>query len=148
MLFLLFQLGADRYALDASRVVEVLPLLELKPMPHAPRGVVGMFNWRGEPVIAVDLGLLLRGIPASDRLTTRMILISYADAAGRERRVGLIAENVTRTLRRDREEFAETGMRLGATPYLGPVLLDEHGVVQWVQEDKLLPNEVRGAVFA
>jgi chemotaxis-related protein WspB len=148
MLFLLFQLGADRYALDAGRVVEVLPLLELKPIPHAPRGVAGMFNWRGEPVIAVDLGLLLRGIPASDRLTTRMILISYADAAGRERRVGLIAENVTRTLRRDREEFAETGMRLGATPYLGPVLLDEHGVVQWVQEDKLLPNEVRGAVFA
>ena len=28
MLFLLFQLGDDRYALDAGHVVEVLPLLE------------------------------------------------------------------------------------------------------------------------
>ena len=30
MLFLLFQLGRDRYALEASRVVEVVPLLVLQ----------------------------------------------------------------------------------------------------------------------
>ena len=40
MLFLLFQLGNDRYALDASRVVEVLPLVELKHLPLAPRGTL------------------------------------------------------------------------------------------------------------
>lgn len=148
MLFLLFQLGADRYALDAGRVVEVLPLLELKKIPNAPRGVAGMFSYRGEPVTAVDLSQLLLGTPARDRLTTRIILLRSADAAGHDRRVGLIAEKVTQTLRRDRSEFTETGLKLGSMPYLGPVLLDERGVVQWVQEEKLLPNDVRDAVFA
>ena len=37
MLFLLFQLGQDRYALDASRVVEVVPLLTLKQFPRPPK---------------------------------------------------------------------------------------------------------------
>ena len=32
MLFLLFQLGNDRYALEASRVVEVVPMLELNQL--------------------------------------------------------------------------------------------------------------------
>lgn len=148
MLFLLFQIGADRYALDASRVVEVLPLLELKKVPNAPRGVAGMFSYRGEPVTAVDLSQLLLGTPSRDRLATRIIIFRSAAAGGRDRRVGLIAENVTQTLRRDRSEFTETGLKLGSMPYLGPVLLDERGVVQWVQEEKLLPNDVRDAVFA
>ena len=38
MLFLLFQLGDGRYALEASRVVEVVPLLEIKRLLHAPKG--------------------------------------------------------------------------------------------------------------
>jgi len=50
MLFLLFQLGQDRYALEASRVIEVLPLVSLKRIPQAPRGVAGLFNYRGRPV--------------------------------------------------------------------------------------------------
>ena len=35
MLFLLFQLGADRYALPARDVAEVLPLVALKGVPGA-----------------------------------------------------------------------------------------------------------------
>ena len=34
MLFLLFQLGEDRYALDTGRVIEVLPLVAITPIPR------------------------------------------------------------------------------------------------------------------
>jgi chemotaxis-related protein WspB len=61
MLFLLFQLGSERYALDASRVVEVVPLLCLQRLPQAPPGVAGVFNYRGQPVPAVDLSQLTMG---------------------------------------------------------------------------------------
>ena len=54
MLFLLFQLGKERYALEATRVVEVVPLLALKQLPQAPKGVAGIFNYRGRPVPAGD----------------------------------------------------------------------------------------------
>src|SRR6266403_5966949 len=82
MLFLLFQLGNDRYALEAKRVVEVVPLLALKRIPQAPRGVAGIFNYRGRPVPAVDLSELALGQPANERLSTRIIIIHYQDATG------------------------------------------------------------------
>ena len=40
-LHLLFSLGADRYALPASEVSEVLPLQRLKQLPEAPAWVAG-----------------------------------------------------------------------------------------------------------
>ena len=38
MLFLVFELGNDRYALDVRQVAEVLPLVGVKQMPRAPQG--------------------------------------------------------------------------------------------------------------
>jgi len=37
MLFLLFQLAKDRYALDAGQVAEVLPWVGIKQIPQARR---------------------------------------------------------------------------------------------------------------
>jgi chemotaxis-related protein WspB len=147
MLFLLFQLGKDRYALDASRVVEVVPLVALKKVPQAPRGVAGILNYRGRPVPAVDLSELALGHPASERLSTRIIIIHYPDAAGRNQLLGLIAEQATELLRREPKEFLESGMTVGAAPYLGPILLDGKGPVQWVREQKLLSEPVRDLLF-
>ena len=82
MLFLLFHLGKDRYVLEAGRVVKVLPMVDLKKIPEAPRGVAGIFNYHGQPVPAVDLSELTLGQPAGERLSTRIILIHYPDESG------------------------------------------------------------------
>jgi chemotaxis-related protein WspB len=39
MLFLLLELGRDRYALDARQVAEVLPLVDITRLPQAPPSV-------------------------------------------------------------------------------------------------------------
>jgi len=70
MLFLQFQLGHDRYALDVSQVVEVLPLINVKRIPNAPAGVAGVINYRGSPVPLVDLSMLMMGQPAKARMST------------------------------------------------------------------------------
>jgi chemotaxis-related protein WspB len=147
MLFLLFQLGNDRYALEASRVVEVIPLLELKPLPEAPRGVVGVFNYRGRLVPAIDLCQLTMGQPARERLSTRIIIVQCPDARGALHLLGLVAEHATQTLRKDAGEFVEPGVTMAAAPYLGPVLRDAKGPIQWIHEDRLLSDRVRGLLF-
>jgi chemotaxis-related protein WspB len=147
MLFLLFQLGNDRYALEASRVVEVVPLLELKQIPQAPKGVAGIFNYRGRPVPAVDLSELTLGRPASERLSTRIIIVNYPDPRGGQRLVGLVAERATETLRKDPKDFVHTGVELGRAPYLGPLLMDAKGVVQLVHEHRLLSESIRDVLF-
>ena len=148
MLFLLFRLGKDRYALEASRVVEVLPLLELRKIPGAPLGVAGIFNYRGRPVPAVDLSELTMGRPASEHLSTRIFVVNHPDEAGKLQPLGLIAEHATEILRRDRNDFVETGLQLGSPPYLGPVLLEAQGAIQWVREQRLLPRNVRDLLFS
>jgi chemotaxis-related protein WspB len=146
MLFLLFQLGPDRYALPANRVIEVLPLVDLKQIPDAPRGVAGMFNYRGRPVPAVDLSLMTLGRPAGAKFSTRIVVINYPDENGRLHPLGLIAERATETIQRDAGEFVEPGLKTGA-PYLGPVLMDSRGLVQWVHEERLLPDKARDLLF-
>src|SRR6266581_4490853 len=148
MLFLLFQLGKDRYALDASRVVEVAPLLALKRLPQSPKGVAGIFNYRGRPVPAVDLCEMTTGRPASEQLSTRIIIVNYRLENGSDNLLGLIAENATETLRKNVQDFVHSGVTIGATPYLGPVLMDAQGAIQWVDEKKLLEGHMRQLLFA
>jgi chemotaxis-related protein WspB len=148
MLFLLFQLGNDRYALDASRVVEVLPLVELQSLPGAPRGVAGVFNYRGRPVPALDLCELTLRRAAREHLSTRIVVVRCPGAGGQSHLLGLIAEQATEVLRRDRRDFTGSGVQVTNAPYLGPMAADARGMIQWIYEDRLLPETVRESLFA
>ncbi len=148
MLFLLFKLGKDRFALEASRVVEVLPLLALTRLPQAPRGVAGIFNYRGQPVPAVDLCELALGHPSEERLSTRIVVVRCAGPRGRSRLLGLVAEHASELLRKEAEEFIDPGVTIGGAPYLGPVLMDGQGSIQWLHEQRLLSDPVRNLLFS
>lgn len=147
MLFILFQLGRDHYALDATQVAEVLPLVQLKELPGAPPGVAGLFTYRGVPVPVLDLSALALGRPAHARLSTRLLLVHYPDPAGVRRLLGLIAEKATETLRRDPADFTASGVANDGAPYLGPVVPDARGMIQWIEVEKLLPPSVRELLF-
>jgi chemotaxis-related protein WspB len=147
MLLLLFQLGQDRYALDTSRVAEVLPLVDITRIPQAPPGVAGLFNYRGVPVPVIDLSQLTIGRPAQSRLNTRIVLVHYPDGGGGTRLLGLIAEKVTETVRRDKADFVASGVTNDRAPYLGPVATDARGLMQWIDVESLLPASVRDVLF-
>ncbi len=148
MLFILFQLGQDRYALQANHVVEVVPMVALKRLPQAPAGVAGVFNYRGNLVPAVDLSELTLGQPAANRLSTRIVVVNYAASDGRKHLLGLIAEQATETLRTEARNFVAHGLKLRAAPYLGPVLLDPKGPIQWLDERSLLSGPVSKFLFS
>ncbi|MBL6751289.1 MAG: chemotaxis protein CheW [Nevskia sp.] len=148
MLYLLFQLGADRYAIAAGEVVRVLPLVELRAIPHAPEGVAGIFDYGGRPVPALDLSRLLLGRPAQARMSTRIVLVRQPDAAGAEHLLGLIAEHATDTVRLEPAAFAPSGVRSQAAPYLGDVSTSGSRLVQRIDLQQLLPAAVRAALFA
>ena len=147
MLFLLFQIGNDRYALEARHAVEVVPFLELKQIPQAERGVAGIFNYRGRPVVAVDLCELSFGRPARERLSTRIIVVNLPDPAGQPQWLGLIAEHATGMMRREPRDFVRSGVKTGDAPHLGPVVMDEQGVIQLLHAEHLLTETVRNLLF-
>jgi chemotaxis-related protein WspB len=134
MLFILFQIGTGRFALEAKHITEVLPLMAVRPLPQAPPGVTGVLSYRGTPLPVIDLSQLVLGQPAELRLSTRILVVSCANG----RQVGLIAERANETMRRAPEEFSETGVSVPGAPYLGPVTQDARGFVQRVDPEKLV----------
>ncbi|MGA3169701.1 MAG: chemotaxis protein CheW [Chthoniobacteraceae bacterium] len=133
MLFLLFQIGSGRYAIEAGRVVEVLPLIRVDEVPHAPAGMAGVFCYRGEPLPVIDLSSIILNRPAAQKLSTRILVVNTASG----KRIGLIAERANETLKRERADFIDTGATPHGAPYLGPATRDDRGFVFLIDPDKL-----------
>ncbi|ELQ18726.1 chemotaxis protein CheW [Pseudomonas poae] len=148
-LFLLFHIGSERFALKATEVAEVLPRLPLKPIAHAPVWVPGIFAHRGALVPVIDLSALTFGTAAQARTSTRLVLVNYQPQPWAEpRRLGLILEQATDTLRCDPAEFQPYGLDNRQAPYLGPVREDAAGLTQWIGVNDLLTEDVRALLFS
>lgn len=147
MLALVFHVGPHRYALDARQIREVLPLVEIRPIPLAPAGVAGVFSYRGAPIPAIDLSVLMLGSPAPSRLSTRLLIVDHPGGAAGVHPLGLIAERATRVVRWSEADFVETGVSGGEAPFLGPLASDEGHLVQRVDVSRLLPPDVCDRLF-
>jgi len=147
MLFLTFQLGSDRYAVEAAQVVEVLPLVTVKRTPRAPAGVAGILNYHGRPVPLIDLVELALGKPSRKWMSTRIILVDYIGESGKVHLLGLLAEQVTETMRCAEGDFAVSGVAMTDAPYLGSVATNAAGIVQRIKVKNLVPENVRSQLF-
>jgi len=145
MIFLLFSIGEDRYALEAGRVAEVLPRLGLKKIPQAPPGIAGLADYHGSTVPVVDLNAMALGIPARESMSTRLLIVRYpAPPDGEERLLGVLGEMATETIRLGAQDFHEPGVSGEPdAPYLGPVAHVAGRIVQRVEIEKLLSPETR-----
>jgi chemotaxis-related protein WspB len=147
MLFLVFYLGNDRYAIEVAQVVEVLPLVNVKQVPQALAGVAGVFDYHGSPVPLIDLAELALAKPSRRWMSTRIILVNYFMEPGQTHLLVLLAERATETLRRNEGDFTDAGVAVADNSYLGPVTIDEAGIVQRIEIRNLLSESVRDQLF-
>ncbi len=141
MLFLQFRVGMDRFVVETSRVVEVLPLVYWKQLPGAAGGLAGILNYRCTPVPLIDLSILMLGHPSPERMSTRIIVVSTDSVSSG--RLGLIGEQVVSTVHSDPASFVVPDDVTMTVPYLGPVLVQAYGVIQWLYVDHLVAPEAR-----
>ena len=160
MLLLMLTAGTNQYAVDAARVMEVIPKVELRTVPHAPAALVGFLGSRGHVLPVLDLSLLLASTPSRDCLSTRIILVdAYAsddneqehDGAAmrddaetlRPRRkpaatlLGLIAERVTDLANVQPDQIVPNPVVLPKAPYLGAIIQMGQAMVQLILVERL-----------
>ena len=147
MLFLVFQLGTDRYAIEANQVIEVLHLVNVKQISQAASGIAGVFDYHNASVPLIDLAELALGKPSRRQMSTRIVLVKYGRPPSETHMLGLLAEHVTETLRRNEEDFSDAGLAVSDTPYLGNVTMDARGIVQRIEIPNLLSEGVRSLLF-
>ncbi|MFM7107733.1 MAG: chemotaxis protein CheW [Planctomycetaceae bacterium] len=148
MQLLTFTVAGQPYAVESRTVVEVLPLVPARPIPHAPDYVRGIFSCRGRLLPLVDLGLRLAGRPPRERLSTRVIVVEFAPPdGGPPVRMGLVAEDVI-AIRAAEDAAAELpALGIPGAPYLGRTLRMSDGVVQVLDPARLLPADLAAGLF-
>lgn len=139
MLYVVFQLNSERYALAAQSIVEVLPLVNLKVIPKAPEGIVGALNYHGQPIPVLDLKLLAYGVRSTALMGTRIIISQLTIAEKGERLLGMVAERVCKTIHRSSHDFRPQSVETPEAPYLAEVTTDEEGIIQAIDIVKLIP---------
>jgi chemotaxis-related protein WspB len=170
MLLLTFTAAANSYAVDVTRVVELIPRVELRPLPHAPLYLAGLLSYRGRVVPVIDFGLLLGGAPCRDCLSTRIILVNNTPEAAvpsreedddveadrirhgpvREQRsdlLGLIAEQVSDLTQVEASQVIPTPVPVPGAPYLDVIVPSEKGLLQLIAVDKIRDAALRSYSF-
>jgi chemotaxis-related protein WspB len=148
MLILVFRVAEDAYAVDAARVVEVVPRVALRTLPHAPEALAGMFRYRGRVVPVIDLGVLLGAGPSPALLSTRIIVIDdRAQARGvGEARLGLIAEHVSDVRRIADDRVIPPPSLMAPNPYIGPIVSADAGLIPLLAVERILAEPMRSAL--
>lgn len=100
---LVFSLAGERYGIEMSHVLEVIPLRELTPMPCTPPFVLGVVNHRGRILPVLDFRRLLdladRGIAEGSRVVA-------VEAGGMT--YGIFADAVAGTIQVAADEIAHS----------------------------------------
>jgi chemotaxis-related protein WspB len=140
MLLLDFYVGKNLYAIETSRVVEVIPRVSYREVHHVPEYVAGVFNYRGSIVPVIDLCRLIRGTPSKGYLSTRVMMVSYPRPDGTPRHIGLMAERVIETLDKAETDFKDVGIQANEAPYLGGIITDKKGMIQRIRLEQLFSD--------
>ena len=136
MLVLTFQVDGVPYAVQVSQIIEVIPRVELRSVPHSPPCLVGLLHYRGAAVPVVDLGLLLGRSACVERLDTRILLVRASLGGGVER-LGLVAERVNELVEVDAERPAMANFGMLSAPYLGRVFETTVGLLQLIDPGRI-----------
>ena len=141
MLLLLFEIGNGRYALDITQIIEIVPLVKFKKIPTAPTYVSGLMNYRGEGIPVIDLCQLIESFSFDDALSTRIIIVNYPIKNGENKPLGLIANNVTETIRTKLTKPPPAGVLMDKSLYDGEVTPETTDMIQWFDTKKMLPTK-------
>jgi chemotaxis-related protein WspB len=146
MLLLMFQVMEGWYAVEADRVVEVVPRVDVRAVPHVPEALAGLFRYRGKVVPVIDLGLLMGEAACRPRLSTRIIVVKTS-AAGPEAAewLGLIAEQVNDVRKISEDEIGASPLNVDQAPYLGAIVQSREQIVQLIDVDQVLTGSLRTA---
>jgi len=147
MLCVRFRLGDQDYAIPVSRVIEVLPYLNLRLVPRSPAWVAGTMSYHGTIVPVIDLCALHLGRRTRRRVGSRIMLVRFQRRAGASALLGLLAEQVTDTLRVDAGAWQSSGLRMEATRHLDGLVWLDGRQVQRVEIDELLSEQAQQALF-
>jgi len=85
--FVSYRIGAQQFAIEIHRLIEILSYGPITPLPGAPASVEGMIDLRGELIPVVDLRKRMGTKNIQNQMQTRILITRI-----QEQKVGLIVD--------------------------------------------------------
>ena len=139
MLVLTFHVDGIVYAVPVKQVIEVVPRVALRAVPHSASCFLGLLHYRGSALPVIDLGLLMGRAACVDRLDTRILLVRTSIG---DQRLGLLAERVNELVELDAAKMAMQGPFVRNAPYLAEVYETEAGLLQLIDPTRISAGSV------
>lgn len=133
-----FEIGGERYGIDVMHVLEVLPIMDILPIPQAPLFVKGMINLRGKPVPIIDL----REKVGMVQTEARRIIIVELD----KRSIGLMVDNVLDVTRFKPSDIRQVSMVGSEKEYIKGVVDYKNKLLVLLNIEKILTAEEKVAL--
>lgn len=170
MLLLCLQAGPNRYAIVATRVIELVPSVALRSLPQAPSFLAGLLGYRGKVVPVIDLGSLFCSVPCRNRLSTRIILVNDAPndhnqeqsvvTPSSEKQIGklsnltsemnvlgLIGEQVSDLINIEPERLIPTPVQLPQLSFLDAIVQTDGGILQLIAVERIRETVLCGDIL-
>lgn len=125
--YLMFVIGAESYGVGLARVMEIIELLPITPVPNAPSSIKGVINLRGKVVPVMDLKERL-GVAGESPGERRCIIVMEVVQAEGSTLAGLLVDGVSDVLFIRGENIEDTPASLpgASTDYiLGMAKIDD-----------------------
>lgn len=147
MLLLQCYVGDHRFVLDGDWVIEVVPWIHLKPLPHSPPYLIGLMNFNNEPVPVIDFCQIVAERACVNSLHTRIVLLKNPKKEGPSSHLfGLLAEKITETVDLEKSVFLDSGIKIAHLPFYGGIMTEGELSIQWVNLEEL-SHYLQGQVF-
>jgi len=139
-LLVVFRVGATRYGIGIESVDEILPELQVTPLPRAPEGVIGVVDVRSRVVPVYDVHQRFGAGRRQSTFDSRTILVSLDEGS-----VALPVDGVEEVASVDPAavQAVDVPGRTGELSYLVGVVHHRGELVLWVDPDQLIPAAVQ-----
>ena len=127
-------IGGARYGVRLERVLEVAARVWLTPLPDAPPHVVGVFSYRGDLAVALDLRARLGQPPSPPRTTDHFVVVG-----GHGRAIALVVDRAIGA--RAIDPAALRASPVSGTSLVRTIAVTEEGLVLLEDPDALVSAE-------
>ena len=103
--YLSFKLGEEVFAINVSKVLNILEMKPITKVPKSPEYLKGVINLRGTVLPVVDLRLKF-GLPENNITVDTNIIVLSIDKEGEEIMLGILIDAVKEVLEFKSEEIA------------------------------------------
>ncbi len=150
-MLLLITIGNERYGIDVSHVVKVIPPVAVKEIPCSPDYIAGLLNFHGTPVTVVDINYLYLQQPVSIYLGSRIIVVDLMHSKKEEGAesvlLGVLAEGVTEAIHIDEKSLVNSKIDMADRSFLNQVVMNDKEIIQLVNLENLVPDQWKSKIL-